>query len=237
MYEAVFRGLPVAADALVPRATVDALNVEPLVRALSSALAADLPSQLDAFRRAFPDFRCELPVYFLFAAGAFDGATRRIDDRPALLFGLDVVARVHGERLAPLVIHELFHVHHDVVVPDAPDRLYWALWKEGLATLVSRRLNPDVPEGQVCCLPDVTAAQRALPRLAAEVLARLDSERPEDYARYFFGGATDIPSRAGYYLGYLVAETASRDRSLSQLVRLSPGEVRTVVERTLAASR
>jgi hypothetical protein len=48
---------------------------------------------LGLFRESFPDFRCTTPVYFLFAAGALDGATRQVGGRSALLFGLDLVAR------------------------------------------------------------------------------------------------------------------------------------------------
>ncbi len=237
VYDSILRGLPINADELVPRAMRLMRPVEPTVRVLSDQLAADLPRQLALFRESFPDFRCTAPVYFLFAAGAFDGATRQVGGRTALLFGLDVIAQVHGERLTPLVVHELFHLHHNAVVPNAPDRLYWAVWKEGLATYVSRRLNPDVAETQVCCLPDVPAVTAAMPTLIPELLSQLDSERQADYARYLLGGAMDIPARSGYYLGYRVAAQLGEGRSLAELARMPPEAVRPLLESALRALR
>lgn len=237
VYDGVLRGLPMATEELVPRAIGQLRPVEATVRTLSGQLAAQLPRQLALFREAFPDFRCTPPVYFLFSAGAFDGATRQVGGHTALLFGLDVVAQVHGELLTPLVVHELFHVHHDAMVPSAPEKLYWAVWKEGLATYVSRRLNPEVPESRICCLPDTAAVSAALPTLIPELLSRLDSERSEDYARYLLGGATDIPARSGYDLGYRVASRLGETRSLAELARLTPAEVRPLVESALRAMR
>lgn len=233
VYDGVLRGLPIAPAELVPRALAGMRPVEATVRSLAGQLAAELPRQLTLFRQSFPDFRCTTPVYFLFAAGAFDGATRRVGGQTALLFGLDVIAQIHGERLSPLVVHELFHVHHDAVVPAAPETLYWAVWKEGLATYVSRELNPGLAEEKICCLPDLPAVNAALPTLVAEVLSRLDSERPEDYARYLLGGAADIPARSGYALGYRIAQRLGRERTLAQLARLPPQVVRPLLETAL----
>lgn len=237
LYDSILHGLPASPDTLVPRAMRRVRPFEPTMRALSGQLASDLPRQLALFRQSFPDFRCETPIYFLFAAGAFDGAVRQVGGQPALLFGMDVIARIHGQQLTPLVVHELFHLHHDAVIPSSPSRLYWAVWKEGLATYVSRRLNPDVDETQVCCLPDVPAVTAALPALIPEVLARLDSEREADYARYLLGGATDIPARSGYYLGYRVAAQLGETLSLAELARLPPEAVRPMLESGLRTLR
>lgn len=237
IYDSVLQGLPITPDELVPLALRRMRPVEPTVRALSGQLAAELPRQLALFRESFPDFRCTTPIYFLFAAGAFDGATRRVGNRPALLFGLDVIARIHGQQLSPLVVHELFHVHHDAVVPNSPRQLYWAVWKEGLATYVSRRLNPNVAEKEVCCLPDVTTVTAAMPTLIPELLSKLDSDQQADYTRYLLGGATDIPARSGYYFGYRVAMQLGETRSLAQLARMPPEAVRPLLESALRALR
>ncbi len=237
VYDGVLRSLPMGPAELVPRAIAGMRPVEATVRSLAGQLAAELPRQLALFRQSFPDFRCAMPVYFLFAAGAFDGATRRVGSQTALLFGLDVIAQIHGEQLSPLVVHELFHVHHDTVVPAAPEKLYWAVWKEGLATYVSRKLNPGLAEEKICCLPDIPAVNAMLPSLVADLLSRLDSERPEDYARYLLGGTADIPARSGYALGYRIAQQLGRDRSLAELARLPPEVVRPLLETTLREMR
>ena len=96
VYGAILRVLPISQAALLERAMRLTQPVEPTLRRLSAQLSADLPRELTAFQQSFPTFRCTAPVYFVFAAGAFDGATRQVGDRRALLFGLDVVAQVHA---------------------------------------------------------------------------------------------------------------------------------------------
>ena len=227
VYEGVFQGARKPPAEFVPRSFETVPAIEASMRELSERLSAELPGELDAFRKAFPRFQCSTPVYFVYSAGAFDGATREVGGKTALMFGLDVIARLK-EELSPLVVHELFHVYHGEVVAEDPDTFGWALWSEGLATYVSRRLNPKVPEQEVCCLPPIGPVQAAMDRIVPEALKLLDSEKREDYARYFLGGATDldIPPRSGYYLGYLIATEAGKTRTLEQLAALTPAEVR-----------
>ena len=225
VYEGAFSNAPKPPSDFVPGALAQVPELEMRMRALTAKLAADLPDELAAFRKAFPGFQCSVPVYFLVSGGAFDGATREVSGKTTLMFGLDVIARLN-EELSPLVVHELFHVYHHEVVPDDPETVAWGLWSEGLATYVSRRLNPNIPEKDVCCLPDARAVKAALPRISKELLARLDSEDRADYARFFLGGQDlDIPQRSGYYVGYMVAEEAGKTRTLEQLAALTPAAV------------
>lgn len=234
VYDAILAKLPMPEAELIPKAIERAKPAEARMRSLSDQLATDLPKELEHFRASFPDFQCTRPVYVLFSAGAFDGAVRTVGGTRALMFGLDVAARTQGPRLGPLVVHELFHVHHQAALPDSPDAFYWALWSEGLATYVSRQLNPAAAETEVCCLPALPETQAALPRLVPEALRLLDSESSADYARYFLGGKDlDIPQRSGYYLGYRVAAEAGRTRSLAELARLRPEAVRALIVETL----
>jgi len=224
VYEGVLHGSTKPPSELIQRALEGVPPIEASMRQLSGRLAADLPGELAAFRKSFPRFQCSTPVYFLYSAGAFDGATRDVNGKSALMFGLDVIARLK-EELSPLLAHELFHVYHEEAVAEDPDTFGWALWAEGLATYVSRRLNPELPEQQICCMPQI--ADAAVPRLAGEALRLLDSEKREDYARFFLGGAElDIPSRSGYVLGYRIATEAGKTRTLEELAALSPAQVR-----------
>jgi hypothetical protein len=233
VYEGIFRALSKPPAELVPRALERVPGIEKSMREISGRLAAELPRELAAFREAFPDFQCATPVYFLYSAGAFDGATREVSGRMALMFGLDVIARL-DEQLSPLLVHELFHVYHAQFAGEGPDTFSWALWSEGLATYVSRRLNPDVPEEKACCLPPMAPAEAASQRLAEEALRLLDSKKPEDYARFFLGGdQPDIPSRSGYYLGYRIASAAGKTRALRELAVMKPAEVRALEQEEL----
>ena len=231
VYAGVFKAVPKPVPQIVGESLDGMPAIEAGMRALSGRLSEELPRQIARFREAFPGFRCETATYFLYSAGAFDGATREVSGKEALMFGLDVIARLK-EPLSPLFTHELFHVYHAERVPNAPETFYWQMWEEGLASYVSGRLNPGEP---ACCLPPAPAIDAALPKIAAGALERLDSEKPEDYRRYFLGGneKIDIPQRSGYVLGERTAAEAGRTRSLEELADLQPAAVRRLVESEL----
>jgi hypothetical protein len=228
VYAGVFTNVPRP----VPQVVGDALGRMPAIesgmRALSDRLSDELPRQIARFREAFPRFRCDTPTYLLYSAGAFDGATRDVSGKDALMFGLDEIARL-DEPLAPLFTHELFHVYHAERIPNAPEAFYWQMWEEGLASYVSGKLNPGE---RACCLPPAAPVDAALPKIAGGALERIDSEKPEDYRRYFLGRQEplDIPPRSGYVLGERIAAEAGKTRSLEELADLPPAEVRKLVE-------
>ena len=234
VYDGAFHGAPAPVAKFIGDALAKVPAIEPGMRELSGRLSGELPRQITRFREAFPRFRCDTAVYFLYAAGAFDGATREVSGKDALMFGLDTIARLK-EPLSPLFAHELFHVYHAERIPKPPEAFYWQMWEEGLASYVSRRLNPDVPESQVCCLPPAEAVDEALPKVVTGALERLDSAKEDDYRRYFLGGeeAIDIPRRSGYVLGYRIAAEAGKTRSLEELAELPPEQVRKLVESEL----
>jgi hypothetical protein len=233
VYEGVFEGSTKPASELVPASFEAVRPVETEMRGLSRKLTDELPGLMAKFRETFPDFRCGTPVYFVYSAGAFDGGTRDVSGKTALMFGLDMIARLK-EELPPLVAHELFHVYQEERVGDPSKAFFWSMWTEGLATYVSRRLDPDVPEQKVCCLPPIEPIEAVLPKVSSEALALLDSEKPDEYARFFYGGQKiDIPQRSGYYLGYRAATEAGKTRSLRELAGLTPAEVRPLVEKEL----
>jgi len=235
VYDGAFHGAPAPVAKFIGDALAKVPAIEPDMRELSGRLSAELPRQITRFRETFPRFQCDTAVYFLYAAGAFDGATREVSGKDALMFGLDTIARLK-EPLSPLFAHELFHVYHAERIPKPPDAFYWQMWEEGLASSVSGKLNPGEP---ACCLPPAAPVDAALPKIAAGALERLDSEKPEDYRRYFLGSQEplDIPTRSGYVLGERIAAEAGKTRSLEDLAEMQPAEVRKLVEAALRAMR
>jgi len=227
-YAGVFENVPKPIPEVVGNALDKMPSIEAGMRELSARLSDELPRQIARFREAFPKFRCDTPVYFLYSAGAFDGATRDVSGKEALMFGLDVIASLK-EPLSPLFTHELFHVYHAERIPKAPEAFYWNMWEEGLASYVSHELNHGEP---ACCLPPAPPIDAALSKIVAGALERLDSEKPEDYRPYFLGtqDPLDIPQRSGYVLGYRIAADAGKTRSLEELAELQPAEVRRLVE-------
>lgn len=178
------------------------------------------------------------PILLVHSVGEFDGGTRSLPAGDRLMFGADVIARVHGDRdVRPFFHHELFHLLHGRTFSDC-GALWCALWNEGLATFVSHRLNPAASDDQLLLTQPVPlrAAIEADRKAAlCPVLARLDSTADEDIRPLFMGRAAGgpLPPRYGYYVGYLVAGDIGRTRSLKALAAMPGEQVRPLIEESL----
>ena len=211
------------------------------MRKLSDSIETDLPLYLSGFQKVFPDFACKNSIYFLISLGAFDGSVRTVSGQPALLFGVDVTARIHPpDELGALFDHELFHMYHRQITGVAggrSDPLYRALWEEGLATYVSGALNPRVSESAILGRPEDLAerAEPLLPQIARELLQNMDSTSPDLYQAFFLGGNTrkDLPPRSGYYVGFLIARKLGQSHSLQQLAQMNGESLRSTVRQML----
>jgi len=217
------------------------------MRKLSGDIRTQLDDYLASFRQEFADFDYRGRIYFLNSLDSFDGGTRPIQGKEALLFGLETIARINGPGadVAPFFHHELFHVYESQFNgeenEDAP--IYKSLWGEGLAVYVSHVLNPRAPEAQIFGRPlEMPGRARAvLPQLARQFREQMDSTSRTDYARYFFGrrpaeaGSATIPPRAGYFLGYLVAEELAKKHDLRWLARARTKSLRGEIEQALRA--
>jgi len=214
-------------------------------RRIAVVLARDLPGYIARFRRSFPDLRCDFPIYLTISLGQLDGAGRVVDGHPALVLGVDTIARLDRPDALPVFVsHELFHRYHFAAAgfsDDDGDRqpIWRTLWAEGLATYVSARLNPDRPLSDALMLPTDLAERAAplTPRLAQE-LEHGDAPDPALYAEYFLYGsasaaAAGLPSRAGYYIGYRVAALAARGTSLPALAHRRGPTLQRAIEREL----
>lgn len=214
-----------------------------------NTLAASLPSTVPAiekrFRREFPEFVFDGDIYFMNAIGAFDGAVRNVKGRRSLLFGLDVISAIYGEQAAiePLFDHEFFHLYHEKHFrsgsDDTPAPLWHALWREGLATYVARRMNRGASDLQIFGLPESTPSrvEQRRTQFAKDFLAKMNSTSEEDYAAFFLGNSptSNPPSRSGYYLGYLLAERIGRSLTLDHLAKLPAETVRLRIDEELQA--
>jgi len=193
------------------------------------------------FRKAFPGYRSTVPVYLLNALGEMDGGTRDLPSGKALIFGADVIARIHpNDRLMPLFHHELFHVYQSQItnIQDC-DQLWCSLWVEGLAVYVAQRLNPGATDAELLLTfpePIRPAIDAHRGEAVCTVLGKLDS-RDEKDMRAMFSTARlgpNLPPRFGYYIGYLVAQDLGRSRSLETLAKLEGPALRQSIERSLA---
>ena len=215
-----------------------------LMRRLSGRIARDLRGYEATFRRTFPDLAYRGDIYFMHALGGFDGGTRIIDGRMALLFGVDMIAYVYGEDAdpQPFFHHELFHVYHAQFFPPilrGGEHLIEALWGEGLATYVAQTLNPQASGVAIFGLPRSTPArvQADLPAIAAALRERLDSRSADDYRRFFRGSdeRAEVPARSGYVVGFLVAQKLAERHRLIDLAHAPLAQLRPEIESALDA--
>lgn len=209
------------------------------IEAVSRRFAALIVPARTSFEAAFGPVPLDRPVYLLHSMGEMDGGTRTLAGHSRLVFGADVIARVHKDQdMTPFFHHELFHVYHERLFPEC-DPVWCNLWTEGLATYVSHALNPHASDAQLLLtipVPLRAAVESNRPRAICSVVARLGSTKAEDYRALFNFRSADpaLPGRMGYYVGYLVAREAAKDHSLQVLARMQPAEVKPLVERTLA---
>lgn len=193
-----------------------------------------------SFEKAFGPMRGYPPIYLVNSLGEFDGGTRDLPEGTRLMFGADVIDRLHKDKpIQPFFHHELFHLLHRRSFKGC-EQVWCNLWSEGLAVYVASRLNPSADDealllnSPVPLRPLVESHKRAA---VCAVRARLESADPKDYAPLFLGGGKalsgELPARFGYYVGYLVAKDLGRTRSLRQLAALRNEEAKTLVMASL----
>jgi hypothetical protein len=197
--------------------------IEARFTARAAALAPAFAAAISDFHRSFPEAGALPPTYLVHSLGEMDGGTREIGGRTVLVFGADVIARVHreGANERPFFEHELFHTYHEPRFGDCKP-VWCALWEEGLATYVADQLNPGATEDELLlpmAMRQQIDANRAM--AACAVLQRAMSEDEHDYSALFNGGRNlpGLPERAGYYVGFLIAKRLGEGQSLQELAR------------------
>lgn len=198
-----------------------------------------LPKHLDTFNAVFPKFRLTVPTTVLHSLGEMDGGTRELNGKLHLIFGADMLAYVNPKgNPAPLFHHELFHVAHADF--QCGKGLVWAqLWREGLATYVSKAMNPAATETDLVLHFPNNMAERTraqLPQAWSQLSKVLDSNDRAEYSELFTASdkPSELPRRRGYYLGYLIAQEAAKTRDLPTLAALDCKQVREVIDSSIA---
>lgn len=186
------------------------------------------------FRRDFPGFTPDVPVYLLHSLGEMDGGTRELGGKTYLIFGADVIAQIHEPHdLTPFLDHELFHVQHHRYFPDC-EQVWCPLWAEGLATYAAKVVNPGADDGQLLLTspkPIRAAVDATWPSALCFTRMRLFSAEAADMNALFVGGADakNFPDRFGYYVGLRLAEELGRKYRLPELASMPPDRVKTAI--------
>jgi hypothetical protein len=201
--------------------------------ALGSVVGPQFAQQQRRFMRTFTDFSCDTTVEFGVSLLKFDGHPVEFGGKRYLLFGVDIIAMLHGPADMPAFFdHEIFHLYHRQVIgsraPQGDAPAWWAMWMEGLATYVSQRMNRGLDAQQVLWYPrDMVARMQQDRARAAQLMLRDIDKTGPDADRWFLASTSveGLPIRAGYYLGYLFAKSEGDGQSLPQLARKAPQQI------------
>jgi hypothetical protein len=215
----------------------------PAMRNIADSIQNSLQNYIDGFISNFPDFEPATPIYFTISLLGLTAGLRIDGPDSGLYFGVDAIARVlkGDDTLKVIFDHELFHMYHHQIVPQVTDnRAAWAyMWEEGLATFVSQRMSPGTTADQVLMLPPrlFELADPVLPMLARQMLDVADSIDASAYGDLFSldKARPGMPARAGYYVGYKVAEKLASNRTPLQLARLQGSELKSAVRAALVS--
>jgi len=201
--------------------------------ALAGVVGSEFAAQQRRFMQTFPDFTCDTTVEFGVSLLTFDGHPTDIARKHHLLFGVDTIALLHVPvDMAAFFDHELFHLYHRQVMgyraPEGEDPAWWTMWREGLATYVSQRMNPELDAQQVLWYPRdiVTRMEKDLTHAALLMLQDIE-KRGSVADRWFLANQSvdGLPTRADYFVGYLFAKSEGDGKALPQLARIPPDQV------------
>ena len=174
-------------------------------------LSKTISVSIDDFKKHFPDVSKEEKIYIVHSLGELNGGVRIIEGSKVFLMGLDVMAKHHSwDNNIPFLHHEFFHLYHMNRRPEdfKIETIWAALWKEGLATYVSKRINPNATPAELMLTIPQNLYQNCIEKkqeIANKLLEVFDSSSEEEYKRYFLMSSNDkiMPKRAGYCIGYL----------------------------------
>lgn len=227
-------------DAGIARAFKRFAELRPGYEQVQKEFPAAFEAGIQHFRKLFPGFTPNVPVYLLHSIGEMDGGTRELNGKVHLIFGADVIANIHDAHdLTAFLDHELFHVEHGKHFSECGE-VWCALWAEGLATYAAEVMNPGADDGQLLLTtpnPIRAAVDANWSAALCFTRARLFSADPANVEALFVGGADtkDFPERFGYYVGLRVAEESGSKHKLPELASMPPARAK--AELTAAIDR
>lgn len=194
---------------------------------------------LKHFRAVFPGFKPNVPVYLLHSLGEMDGGVREIRGKDYLVFGADVIGRIHDSRdIGPFLDHELFHVENGKYFAEC-EALWCGLWLEGLATYAAKAMNPGADDRQLMLnfpKPIRAATDAVWASALCLTRAKAGSTKQDDYMDFL--AASNNPEgqfaqRFGYYVGLRVMEELAATHPLAELAHMTNLQAKPLFEASL----
>lgn len=229
---------PAALDRRIATALTGFPAIRARYRTVVRAFPVALKQAVGRFRAVFPGFVPPMPIILAHELGVRDGGSDYVAGQKVMLFGADVIARIHDDAaLQPFLDHELFHLEHTRHFADC-DQFWCPLWQEGLATDAARVMTIGATDHQLMLdlprpirAPTDTRWAQAL----CLVSANFDATDPDTTGTAFLGNRhpPGLPPRFGYYVGLRIAEEAERQQPIQRLAALSDEAARPVVAAAL----
>ena len=206
----------------------------PVIRKLNLMAADEIKATLDGFQKQFPDFKPSTDFY-LTISFSFRGKVVDVKGKDVFAIGLENFEPGQPQ-LQITIAHELFHLYHFQFF-EASGGLYRTLWAEGLASYASAVVVPGYRFSQYLGFPGekMNRCQELLPTMTKELLKELENN-DQRIKRIYFGAEpndTPIPPEAGYYVGFMIAESLAKNNSLAELARMKPENVLAVLRQEL----
>jgi len=225
-------------DAKVARALKRFGELRPRYEEIQKIFPAAFEAGIQHFRKRFPGFTPNVPVYLLHSLGEMDGGTREFDGKIYLIFGADVIAGLHDPHdITAFLDHEMFHVENQKFFREC-EQVWCLLWAEGLATYAAKVMNPGASDQQLLLTspkPIRAAVDAKWPSALCFTRTRLLSTQSADMDALFVGGDSvgEFPDRFGYYVGMRIAEELGREYSLPALAHMPPQQAEKAIVSTL----
>lgn len=225
-------------DHNIASALVDFPSIREAYRASSKRFPADLDAAVTHFRQFFPDFESPYPVYLLHDMGMRDGGTATVDGKTVMLFGADMIARLHNDdSVQPFIEHELFHLEHARHFGECD--IFWCqLWKEGLAVYAASVMTPGANDHQLLLDmpgPIRPAADAHFAEALCFVSANFDNDEQAQISQAFMmrRHPPELPGRFGYYVGLRLAQQLAPQHQLSDMANMDYVAARPLVRQGL----
>lgn len=204
------------------------------LRALSETAPQLVLDGRAAFLETFPDFAPDCD-YYLTVAFSFHGKVLQVGDGNIFALGLENFAPGEPE-LAITIAHEQFHLHHFATF-SASGGLYRGVWAEGLASWASAMIVPGYRMSQYLGFTGarMNECSDLFDQLRDDILANMSST-DQILKRAYLGveeNETWIPPGAGYYVGFVLAQTLADTNDLAAMTRWDADSVYHTMEQTL----
>jgi hypothetical protein len=203
-------------------------------------------SQMGKFKEKFPDSHFDDILIYAAAAPTFNGKYSFLGKQKLLAFGVDLSVLLDN-KVDILFSHELFHVYHNRALKIDKNsfgtiQFSIPLWAEGLATFVSKEMNPQASPSDVFMDKALGSIEEKHIRELAQMYLIFVNTRLEDNeneSKKWFSGGTKLndrfPPRMGYWLGYHVAKCLHKKHSLLEMSKWRPEQAHKNVVLALTA--